>query len=355
MDNNKDYKEILVKDKQGNIKLVKVVFDVPSTVSAPAVTPVTAPAEPVKTPSLPIQPIIMPVAKPVASMTLKPDFYFDVQDEEEVKRFKNKEDEELNNQKKNIVDNLAGEMINQLAFSLNESATKRFAGIIVSNLIGVRDNIDTRLALTKPMLRGGLGLTEAQAENAIQLMIKAKPEINKRLENYIKAKEEALRQKQEQDKIFRQQPSQPQPAVLKSELPVTPKTPTEAYVPAFNKERTKLADVQPVYRLISPVDELRSIDLNVFHRLADTTDGRKQKIRQKIDLLGDEGLTKMLQGIGAFKESPLYQLYLRTGALSFSKKISVAQVAELLQSQNDIFLTLEEFEAIADLSKEFSF
>lgn len=383
MDNNDN--KVLIKDKQGHLRLVKVALGSEAdalkmaAVELPSITPSISPLsrgrDDERAPLLPqgrdneeipslsrgkdnerISTLESGRESGSQPGTAKSDFYFDVQDEEDVKMYKDKELEGLGSEKKNIVSALALEIVNELAFNLNESATKRLTSIIVSNLIGVRDNLETRQALTKPLLRGGLGLSEEQTENAIQLIVKAKPEIEQRLQNYRKNKEAALKLKKEQALPIRAPaPAIIEPAMAMKTAEAAAKPLGEVHVSTTGKEKLKLADVQPVYRLISPIDELRAIDLNVFHRLSDGIDGRCQKIRQKIDLLGDEGLPKMLEGINGFKASPLYQLYLKMGAECFKRKISVEQVADIFKNQNEAYLTRDEFEAIADLSREFSF
>ncbi|MFA5995138.1 MAG: hypothetical protein WCW27_06295 [Patescibacteria group bacterium] len=107
--------------------------------------------------------------------------------------------------------------------------------------------------------------------------------------------------------------------------------------------------------VMGPIDELRAMDLVEFRRLANNPATAVLKIKDKIDLLGEESLDKKTEGIKGFKASPLNSQYLDIGNKSITTNQSVTEVINNLQAQNVTTLTLEEFNAISDLNKQIRF
>jgi len=114
-------------------------------------------------------------------------------------------------------------------------------------------------------------------------------------------------------------------------------------------------DIQKDYKLAGPTEELAGLTLQTLRRLGSDAASQSAKIGQKIDLLGEQSLTKKALGIQAWRRSPLYKMYLAIGQASMEHGLSVQKVIEQYLSQGKEIMTLEEFEAISDLNKQFRF
>ena len=81
-----------------------------------------------------------------------------------------------------------------------------------------------------------------------------------------------------------------------------------------------------------------------------------KKIKEKIDLLAEYGYGKKLQGIDAWRHSPLNMLYLKIGQLSIASEQTAEQILnEQVNHSQEENLTFDEFKAIMNLNKQIRF
>ncbi len=115
-------------------------------------------------------------------------------------------------------------------------------------------------------------------------------------------------------------------------------------------DKKRMDDIlKPPGRLQGPVEELGNMDLVNFKRLADEPKEAAKKIKEKIELLGEESYTKRHQGINAWRNSPLYKMYLAIGQQSIKEG---KPVEEVIKEKNGQSLSAEQFNAVLDLNKE---
>ena len=120
--------------------------------------------------------------------------------------------------------------------------------------------------------------------------------------------------------------------------------------------KIRMDDVKFTPKTLTPVDELATISLKKFRYLGSTAAERAQKIKEKIDLLSEYGYSKRLQGINAWRHSPLNSLYLKIGQLSIDRGQPAEQIlAEAAQQGEEDTLTLDEFKAILTLNQQLRF
>ncbi len=119
-----------------------------------------------------------------------------------------------------------------------------------------------------------------------------------------------------------------------------------------NPNKPVLEDVRYQKRLVGPIDELKNMRLLDFRRLGSDTDERLDRIFDKISALEDESFQKKVEGIRAWRQSPLYQKYLAVGNESLEKNLSVEQVINNNLEKSSDELTLEEFNKISDFNKK---
>ena len=126
----------------------------------------------------------------------------------------------------------------------------------------------------------------------------------------------------------------------------------------FNSSQTqkvKVEDVKYVPRVMSPLDELKYLDLVNFRRLDKEPGKIVEKIKNKIDLLAEDGYGLRLEGVKFWRMSPVSRLYLEIGRLSISRNKPVDVIIEERKIAGGEFLTSEEFKAIMDLNKSLRF
>ncbi len=115
--------------------------------------------------------------------------------------------------------------------------------------------------------------------------------------------------------------------------------------------KTNLAPEKAKKTLTGPVEELANVSLHTFRRYGNTATERVDKILQKINILEKDSVTKKTLGIKAWRQSPVYKLYLDLGASSLVKGQEVGKmIAEQTQAGQET-LAIEEFQAISDLNK----
>ena len=108
-----------------------------------------------------------------------------------------------------------------------------------------------------------------------------------------------------------------------------------------------MEDIKFIPKLYGPIDELASLTIDDFRRLAKTPEEGAQKILNKLELLGDDSLEKRAKGIKALQGSNLYKVYTDVLQQSVTKGRSYE---EILTSNSNI--TLSELRAIMKLNKQ---
>lgn len=144
------------------------------------------------------------------------------------------------------------------------------------------------------------------------------------------------------------------PKVLRPGMAQTPKRAVSDVITPV-KEYSEVDYYSPKVSLTGPVQELQSFNLVGFRRLGNTPEERVQKVFDKINLLEQDSYTKKAQGIGAWRSSPVYKLYLKLGAESMVAGREVADYIAERENKNEETLSLAEFSAISDLNKQLRF
>lgn len=140
--------------------------------------------------------------------------------------------------------------------------------------------------------------------------------------------------------------------------PTVKKSMTDVVMPA-KPAKEETADLTYAEDMVDPltgsIPELKSFDLIGFRRLGDSAEHRVAKILEKINLLEQESYTKKAQGISAWRNSGVYQLYLKLGAESMSEGKKVEEYIKEKEDKNEDILSVAEFSAISDLNKQLRF
>jgi hypothetical protein len=256
----------------------------------------------------------------------------------------------------------------------NES--KRFKNIITLRLKEVRDQVQTRETLLSSPLVGGTGLDAQTADRVLALINQEIEQLNGKLRDKVSS-EPFSDLHAEAQKILAEPSAEEKPRVtFKPKTPSTP-LPTEAKPPAPRPKPSAempprpIAPVRPVVRptetkpkiedvkfepkLTGPIEEIRSMTLTDFRRLASSPDQIIEKIIEKIELLEEESFSKKTQAIKAWKESEVYRLYLDLGDQSMEERKPISEVIAQRQQANQPVLTEQEIEAIIELNQKLRF
>jgi hypothetical protein len=118
--------------------------------------------------------------------------------------------------------------------------------------------------------------------------------------------------------------------------------------------KIKMEDVKVPPKVMGPVDELRYMNLIDFRRLDKDPFVAAEKIKEKINLLDDE-YSKKVEGIKAWRLSPLNMLYLKMGEESISQKKPIDAIIEERKAAGKDYLNNKEFTAIINLNKSLRF
>lgn len=314
--------EILVKDQDGSFKLLKSGQLVPPP-SDDLIVP--------KDDLLVVQEEQLN-GKPVAN------FYFDVSDENELRAFKNKINEKQRQAIKAYVSYKGEEIIKQAGLAKLAEQNKQLKSIIESYLRGVRN-----LALTKDTL-SSLKSVEGLAEDWRQVLLNLLVKEKQIMEEVLKSGKIPVVKHKLEEKVKVEKKPQNKSASL-----------AEWGIEYKKQHQIVQGNELPKSMVMGPVDELKSITLADFRKMADSPEDAAEKILEKISYLEDESLIKRAEGIKAWKQSEIYKLYLQIGNLSLAQKKPVERVIFELREAGQPYLTPIEFQAIADLNNRLSY
>ncbi|MCX6715191.1 MAG: hypothetical protein NTX72_05260 [Candidatus Uhrbacteria bacterium] len=119
-------------------------------------------------------------------------------------------------------------------------------------------------------------------------------------------------------------------------------------------QRPSVQDVKFVKRLSGPIDELRSVSLVDFRRMAKSPGLATEKMMSLVQLVEDQGYDKRVEAIRAWQSSPLYQQYLAIARSAMQEGKPLEDMRAQLAKLGDT-LTKEELAAILQLNGELRF
>ena len=283
----------------------------------------------------------------------------------------------------------------QLKKTFAEAALeKRFKNVVLSVLTGVRNAVETREMLTRPLAEGGLEFSPQEATDVLAAITQSyrlitdqeqrqpdQPPATLSLEGQKLLSGSAVSQPPKlvfTDPILKTAvagPSlplspvtppkpiaPPRPVKAQQEPPapvVTPRPrPTAAAETPIGRQtvqptggRPKIEDVKFKPKSMGPVDEIGALTVLDFRRLGTNPNEAVAVIMEKIEVLEQESFSQRLAAIRAWQDSPVYRLYLELGGASMEEKKSVAAIIAERQAAHTPTLTELEFEAISDFNQ----
>lgn len=143
------------------------------------------------------------------------------------------------------------------------------------------------------------------------------------------------------------------PSIIKKEInaPSIPRL----NIPTDQSGKKIIKDVKTVPRTMNPIDELRYMDIVTFRRMGGDAESITAKILNKVKFLEEERFSRRSEAIKAWRNSPVYRLYLNIGQESIGNNAPINDIIEKRKKSKEDYLSSEEFDAIMDLNKSLRF
>ena len=240
--------------------------------------------------------------------------------------------------------------------------------IVESRVRDVRDAASTRAQFERPVDKGGLGESGRRLADILE-----------RLEATVFSYEEAQRKRHEEEKLKAVQDSLQARAAkalgAKQEETLLDKRFNDLVGTNVDtqKMRTAIEEAKRVIpkshlivaptmqeiafekRLTGPVDELRHMTLADFRRLSRDPAEAATKIKDKVELLEEQGYDKKIEGVKAWRSCPVNSLYLSLAREALVSGIGIAATIAQHATKKEESLTTQEYQAILALNGELRF
>ncbi|MDA0208480.1 MAG: hypothetical protein O3B64_03715 [bacterium] len=125
--------------------------------------------------------------------------------------------------------------------------------------------------------------------------------------------------------------------------------------PAEGLHIDRVQDVVPNSRLIGPIDELGSIDARVFRRLSSNPKEAAERVLDKVESLKEERYADMVQGVKAWRKSPLSRLYVDMTRESLVSGVSITEIASKRRNNGTASLSPSEVAAIVMINQRLTY
>jgi len=135
----------------------------------------------------------------------------------------------------------------------------------------------------------------------------------------------------------------PEPSLIDKDLP--------SVINVKNIDKPTLDGVKLVKPIKSPIDELESMTLIEFRRLADDPIKAVKKIQDIIEIVGQEGINQLHEAINAWHRSEVSKFYRLLGQIAMSEGKNIETVISERLMSGKPTLSITEFEAIMELNK----
>ncbi|MFA6017977.1 MAG: hypothetical protein WCT28_01300 [Patescibacteria group bacterium] len=142
-------------------------------------------------------------------------------------------------------------------------------------------------------------------------------------------------------------------AIASRPTPVKPMLTVGSVAPAQHDR--VLTDIQPVKRLIGPVDELRAMTPTEFRRLSSVPADAVQKIEDILSTLEAQSYEDRVKGIAAWHKSPMNQLYASMTTAALMRSVAVAEIAAKRRAAGEESLSPAEIRAVSSLNEKLRF
>ena len=246
----------------------------------------------------------------------------------------------------------------ETGLKLDETNQKKFVAIIEARLKDIRDAFETRSVLERSVEQGGLAISGLQLAKTTELLeeivsdwqkvMRTESDKNKQTVRETKLAEEARKKTEAKAAV-----QAAKPKIMPK--PIVPVMNTNSTV-AAQSSRPILNDITPPARkLAGPIDELQNLTLEEFRRLSSDPKEAKLKIKDKIDLLEEQGMGQKILGIKAWHSSPVSRLYLEMTKAALLSSKTIEDISAERSRLNQETLSSTEVKAINELNGSLRF
>ncbi|PKM89056.1 hypothetical protein CVU83_00760 [Candidatus Falkowbacteria bacterium HGW-Falkowbacteria-2] len=124
---------------------------------------------------------------------------------------------------------------------------------------------------------------------------------------------------------------------------------------ASSEHRPKIEDVKLKPKVMGPLEELRYLDLVNFRRLGTNPKEITAKIATKIKLLEKDGYDRMVEGVKAWRQSPVNRLYVRIAHEAVVTGVPLREAVANREAEKKEVLSMDEIEAIVAMNNSLMF
>ncbi|PJE76814.1 hypothetical protein COV05_02490 [Candidatus Uhrbacteria bacterium CG10_big_fil_rev_8_21_14_0_10_48_16] len=335
---------------------------------------------------------------PKPSVTFDTDFS---KEEEELKQISQKKGELLETKGPLDVPGIVQEICQNPTFQFQDPVLQeRCQKLIESRVRDVRDAFQTRSQLERSVEKGGLGVSGRRLADILQALEGYVQTHHGRVEqeqaHERQEKEEQVVSAEEKQTAFAQKEEQllsKRYAELTGKMPgerVAPTSPTmtrtsvaisahheqqeregkidadkvrmviqEAKAQAVTHRKSadtpSMQEVTFTKRLSGPLDELRTLSLTDFRRLSRDPGQAATKVKDKVDLMEDQGYDKKVEAVQAWRSSPVNQQYVQLTRDAVLSGVSVADILTKKRAEGVEVLSDEELKAVMQLNADLRF
>lgn len=303
---------------------------------------------------------ILPPPPPAIFENKKAEFYFDINDRDEIVKHEKNLEKIKAVKKQYSLKKITDKIIEANAINLVQQLESKFNSLIFSFLKHTRTKFDLEEVFNNRIINSGLGFDKDKTNKILNILseIRGKIEesggdilndINAKSLSELSKKDSDLKTTEHLSNLDPRQSIQIKP--VNSDIPFVNRTvdaPSSPY-------KTKLSDVKQKPRVVSPVEELGEINITIFRRLSSNPLEAAQRIMDNINSFGHESILKKAMAVKNWRKSEVYRIYLALGRESIDKNLPINKIIEQKIVAKEKTLTMEEFKAISDINKKVKF
>lgn len=203
---------------------------------------------------------------------------------------------------------------------------------------GVRGKIDTYSFLERPVDEGGVGLPTNTVEAIMDKIIPSAKTSDK--PQFAPRKKENKHIQDYTDAITTKKSIKNETVANKTEIKNTPPV----------KRNRLVTDVKSYPKVVGPIEELRILTLKDFRRFDANPDKALVVIGQKLQLLKDDSYEDYIKGVGAWRQSPMYQSYIKLIEDGLHSGKQLSEVVAEARQRNLESLSWNEFIALRNFN-----
>lgn len=238
---------------------------------------------------------------------------------------------------------LVDKILAELSFTILEELFGRAQSLVLSRIKDIRTDEQVLEYAMREKEAGGLNLSKEQA-NDLLISIKKHLGLKNEMKKVNKA-EENLVKKSLSEVISESKSSLTKPKIVIGQKPIL----HDVILPKVEVNNISNKITETSKKSVGPLDELKTFDLRDWRRLSNNPVKAGEELIEKFMVLKNESFLSFMQGVEAWRQSPLYFMYKDIISTSI---LSQQKIKDYLfnQDKNNI-LSSEEFDQLVKVNK----